>query len=174
MSRPSYGIKVSYNGLPDYHQIVSEELWRAAERTRQQYQENLERGVGADGAHGRPYVGTGEAIARTTVWPELPGADEYTVAGETMQHVIAEYGRTPGKKMPPPEPIERWAREAGLVPRTLPDGSQESWDDMILNIRRHIGAHGLKGFAPAQLAADMVAPTLERNIRARFRELETQ
>ena len=167
MSRTSYEIKVSYKGLPDYRQIVSEELWKAAERTRQQYQENLEKGLGADGAHGRPYVGTGEAIARTTVWPELPGADEYVVKGETIQHVIAECGRTPGKKMPPPEPIDRWAREAGLTPR-----EGETWDDMILNIRRHIAVHGLKGFAPAQLAADIVAPTLERNIQARFRELE--
>ena len=167
MSRTSYEIKVSYKGLPDYRQIVSEELWKAAERTRQQYQENLEKGLGADGAHGRPYVGTGEAIARTTVWPELPGADEYVVKGETIQHVIAECGRTPGKKMPPPEPIDRWAREAGLVPR-----EGETWDDMILNIRRHIAVHGLKGFAPAQLAADIVAPTLERNIQSRLRELE--
>lgn len=167
MSRTSYEIKVSYKGLPDYRQIVSEELWKSAERTRQQYQENLEKGLGADGAHGRPYVGTGEAIARTTVWPELPGADEYVVKGETMQHVIAEHGRAPGSKMPPPEPIERWAREAGLVPR-----EGETWDDMILNIRRHIAVHGLKGFAPAQLAADIVAPTLERNVQARFRKLE--
>ena len=167
MSRTSYEVKVSYKGLPDYRQIVSEELWKAAERTRQQYQENLEKGLGADGAHGRPYVGTGEAIARTTVWPELPGADEYVVKGETIQHVIAEYGRAPGSKMPPPEPIDRWAREAGLTPR-----EGETWDDMILNIRRHIAVHGLKGFAPAQLAADIVAPTLERNIQARFRELE--
>lgn len=171
MSR-TYEIKISYKGLPDYRQIVSEELWKAAERTRQQYQENLEAGKGAAGSHGRPYVGTGEAIARTTVYPELPGADEYVVKGETIQHVIAETGRTPGKRMPPPEPIDRWAREAGLVPRTLPDGTQETWDDMILNIRRHIAAHGLRGFAPAQLAADIVAPTLERNVRARFRELE--
>ena len=167
MSRTSYEIKVSYKGLPDYRQIVSEELWKAAERTRQQYQENLEKGLGAEGSHGRPYVGTGEAIARTTVSPELPGADEYLVKGETIQHVIAEVGRTPGKKMPPQAPIDRWAREAGLTPR-----EGETWDDMILSIRRHIAAHGLRGFAPAQLAADIVAPTLERNVQARFRELE--
>lgn len=167
MSRTSYEIKISYKGLPDYRQIVSEELWKAAERTRQQYQENLEAGKGAAGSHGRPYVGTGEAIARTTVYPELPGADEYVVKGETIQHLIAEFGRTPGSKMPPQAPIDRWAREAGLTPR-----EGETWDDMILNIRRHIAAHGLRGFAPAQLAADIVAPTLERNIRARFRELE--
>ena len=167
MSRTSYEIKISYKGLPDYRQIVSEELWKVAERTRQQYQENLEAGKGAAGSHGRPYVGTGEAIARTTVYPELPGADEYVVKGETIQHLIAEFGRTPGKKMPPQAPIDRWAREAGLTPR-----EGETWDDMILNIRRHIAAHGLRGFAPAQLAADIVAPTLERNVRARFRELE--
>lgn len=168
MSR-TYEIKISYKGLPDYRQIVSEELWKAAERTRQQYQENLEAGKGAAGSHGRPYVGTGEAIARTTVYPELPGADEYVVKGETMQHVIAEFGRTPGSKMPPPEPIERWAREAGLKPR---DG--ETWESMIWTIRRHIAVHGLPGFAPAQLAAATIAPTLGPAIKARFRELETQ
>lgn len=164
----SYAIEVTFRGIPDYRQIVSEELWRAAERTRQQYQENLEKGLGADGSHGRPYVGTGEAIARTTVSPELPGADEYLVKGETMQHIIAEYGREPGKRMPPPEPIERWAREAGLVPR-----EGETFDDMIFNIRRHIGAHGLRGFAPGLLAMQTVAPTVEESIKARFkRELE--
>lgn len=168
MSRQStYEIQVSYKGLPDHQQIVNEELWKAAERTRQQYQENLEAGKGAAGNHGRPYVGTGEAIARTTVWPELPGADEYVVKGETIQHVIAEFGRSPGQTMPPHDPIDRWAREARLAPR-----EGETWDDMILNIRRHIGVHGLKAFAPAQLAADLIAPTLERNIQARFRELE--
>jgi len=163
-----YAIEVTFRAIPDYRQIVSEELWKAAVRTQQQYQENLEKGLGAEGSHGRPYVGTGEAIARTTCFPELPGADEYLVKGETMQHVIAEYGREPGKRMPPPEPIERWAREAGLVPR-----EGETFDDMILNIRRHIAAHGLRGFAPGLLAMQTVAPTVEESIKARFkRELE--
>lgn len=165
----SYDIEVTFRGIPDYRQIVSEELWKAAVRTQQQYQENLEKGLGADGSHGRPYVGTGEAIARTTVSPELPGADEYLVKGETMQHVIAEYGREPGKRMPPPEPIERWAREAGLVPR-----EGETWDSMIFALRQHVAVHGLKGFAPAQLAVDLISPTLDGNIRARIAELERQ
>jgi hypothetical protein len=164
----SYAIEVTFRGIPDYRQIVSEELWKAAERTRQQYQENLEKGLGADGSHGRPYVGTGEAIARTTVHPETPGADVYEIVGETVQHVIAEFGRTPGAVMPPTEPIARWAKEAGLVPR---DG--ETWEGMIFTLRRHIAEHGLRGFAPGLLAMQTVAPTVEETIKARFkRELE--
>lgn len=165
----SYAIKVSRRRRPNHRQIASEELWKAAVRTQNAWRENLDAGIGATGSHGRPYVGTGEAIARTTVSPELPGADEYIVAGETVQHLIAEFGRTPGSKMPPPEPIERWAREAGLKPR---DG--ETWESMIWTIRRHIAVHGLPGFAPAQLAAATIAPTLGPAIKARFRELETQ
>jgi len=163
-----YAIEVTFRAIPDYRQIVSEELWKAAVRTQNAWRENLDAGIGATGSHGRPYVGTGEAIARTTVFPELPGADEYIVAGETVQHLIAEFGRTPGSKMPPQAPIDRWAREAGLTPR-----EGETWDDMILNIRRHIAAHGLKGFAPGLLAMQTIAPTVEESIKARFkRELE--
>ena len=164
----SYAIEVTFRGIPDYRQIVSEELWKAAVRTQNAWRENLDAGIGATGSHGRPYVGTGEAIARTTVFPELPGADEYIVAGETVQHLIAEFGRTPGAKMPPPEPIERWAQEAGLVPR-----EGETWESMIWTIRRHIAEHGLRGFAPGLLAMQTIAPTVEAAIKTRFeRELE--
>lgn len=164
----SYAIEVTFRGIPDYRQIVSEELWKAAERTRQQYQENLEKGLGADGSHGRPYVGTGEAIARTTVHPETPGSDVYEIVGETVQHVIAEFGRRPGARMPPHEPISEWAKMQGLIPR-----EGETWDEMVLNIRRHIAAHGLEAFAPGLLAMQTVAPTVEETIKARFkRELE--
>ncbi|NMA10073.1 MAG: hypothetical protein GX932_03520 [Methanomicrobiales archaeon] len=164
----SYAIEVTFRGIPDYRQIVSEELWKAAVRTQNAWRENLDAGIGATGSHGRPYVGTGEAIARTTVFPELPGADEYIVAGETVQHLIAEFGRTPGTKMPPPEPIERWAQEAGLVPR-----EGETWESMIWTIRRHIAEHGLRGFAPGLLAMQTIAPTVEAAIKTRFeRELE--
>jgi hypothetical protein len=163
-----YAIEVTFQGIPDYHQIVSEELWKAAERTRQQYQENLEKGLGTEGSHGRPYVGTGEAINRTNLYPEHPGADVYEIVGETVQHVIAEFGRTPGARMPPAEPIERWAQEAGLVPR---DG--ETWEGMIFTLRRHIAEHGLRGFAPGLLAMQTIAPTVEAAIKTRFeRELE--
>jgi len=82
--------------------------------------------------------------------------------------VIAEFGRTPGAKMPPAEPIARWAKEAGVVPR---DG--ETWESMICTIRRHIAEHGLRGFAPGLLAMQTIAPTVEAAIKTRFeRELE--
>ena len=78
-----------------------------------------------------------------------------------MQHVIAE-------SVGPRE------EDAPQADRPMGTGAayraRETWDDMILNIRRHIAVHA-QGL-PAQLAADIVAPTLERNVRARFRELE--
>jgi len=167
MSRPAYKITITQRKLPQCQQIVSEELLKGAIRCENQYKNNLDTGEGALGSHGRPYVGTGEAIATVTLYPQTPGADLYTVEGPLVQHAIAEFGREPGKKMPPKAPIEQWAKEAGLVPR-----EGETWDDMILNIRRHIAAHGLRAFAPMQLAADMTAPTIEPAIQKRIRELE--
>lgn len=164
----SYSVKVTLEPAPDIERIVSEELFKAAVRTQNAWKENLQQGKGAEGDHGRPYVGTGEAINRTNLYPEHPGSDVYEIVGETVQHVIAEFGRTPGAKMPPAEPIARWAKEAGVVPR---DG--ETWEGMIFTLRRHIAAHGLRGFAPGLLAMQTVAPTVEESIKARFkRELE--
>ena len=162
----SYRVKIDRRKFPKHREIVSEELFKAAVRGENQYKENLETGQGATGSHGRAYVGTGEAIASVTLYPQTPGADLYTVEGPLVQHAVADFGRAPGKRMPPPEPISRWAKEAGLTPR-----EGETWDEMVLNLQRHIGAHGLKGFAPMQLAAEMIAPTIEPAIRRRIAEL---
>jgi len=162
----SYRVKVERRELPKHREIVQEELLKAAIRCENQYKENLETGQGAAGSHGRPYVGTSEAINTVMLYPQTPGADLYTVEGPLVQHAVAEFGRAPGKRMPPPEPISRWAKEAGLTPR-----EGETWDEMVLNLQRHIGAHGLKGFAPMQLAAEMVAPSIEPAIRRRIAEL---
>lgn len=162
----SYRVKVERRELPKHREIVQEELLKAAIRCENQYKENLETGQGAAGSHGRPYVGTSEAINTVALYPQTPGADLYTVEGPLVQHAVAEFGRAPGKRMPPPEPISRWAKEAGLTPR-----EGETWDEMVLNLQRHIGAHGLKGFAPMQLAAEQVAPTIEPAIRRRIAEL---
>ncbi|KAF5071349.1 hypothetical protein DSECCO2_213330 [anaerobic digester metagenome] len=164
----SYHVEFTLEPAPDIERIVSEELFKAAVRTQNAWKENLQQGKGAEGDHGRPYVGTSEAINRTTVHPETPGSDVYEIVGETVQHVIAEFGRRPGARMPPHEPISEWAKMQGLIPR-----EGETWDEMVLNIRRHIAAHGLEAFAPGLLAMQTVAPTVEGTIKARFkRELE--
>jgi len=164
----SYRVEFTLAPAPDIKRIVSEELFMAAIRTQNAWRENLQQGKGAEGDHGRPYVGTGEAINRTTVYPETPGSDVYEIVGETVQHAIAEFGRRPGARMPPHEPISEWAKMQGLIPR-----EGETWDGMVLNIQRHIAAHGLQGFAPGLLAMQTVAPTVEETIKARFkRELE--
>ncbi|MDI6877572.1 MAG: hypothetical protein QMC96_12475 [Methanomicrobiales archaeon] len=163
----SYEIRRTVVNFPDHPAIVSEELFKAALRTRDLWRDNLDAGKGALGDHGRPYVSTGEAVNRTTVYPEEPGAMVYDVVGETIQHVIAEFGRRPGAKMPPHDAIAAWCRLQGLVPN-----EGETFDEMVLNIRRHIAVHGLTAFAPLQLAVDTIAPTVERAIERRIREGE--
>ena len=118
----SYSVKVTLAPAPDIERIVSEELFKAAVRTQNAWRENLQQGKGAEGDHGRPYVGTGEAINRTNLYPEHPGADVYEIVGETVQHVIAEFGRTPGSKMPPAEPSRGGRKRQGLCRVTARHG----------------------------------------------------
>lgn len=165
----SYKVEFKLAPAPDIEKIVSEELFKAATKTQDAWRDNLQEGIGATGEHGRPYVYTGESINRTNVYPELPGYDTYEVIGDTEQHFIAEFGREPSDTLPPYEPISTWARIKGLEPY-----EGQTWDAMVMNIRRHIATNGLKAFAPGLLAFETVIPTVERSIKSRFKEeLET-
>ncbi len=164
-----YRVRCEIREFPDYQGIVSDELFKAAIRTQNTWRNNLQAGKGEKGSHGRPYVGTGEAIARTTLYPETPGAMAYLVAGETIQHLIAEFGRRPGAPPPPFEPISRWAREAGLRP-----APGQTWTQMINIIRFAIGRRGLRAFAPMAAAVNTVGPTVEPRIERRIRDGEAK
>jgi len=165
----SHTITVTVNPIPDHAAIVSQELQRAAQLLEGEWKRNLMRGTGALGSHGRPYRATGETINRTVTYPREPGHMAYAVVGETIAHLIAEFGRRPGAKMPPHAAIAEWCRVQGLIPN-----EGESFDDMVLAIRRHIAAHGLRAFAPCQLAVQAIAPTVEPAIRRRIAEQPTE
>ena len=161
----SYKVEFKLAPVPDIEKIVSEELFKAAVKTQDAWRDNLQEGIGATGEHGRPYVYTGESINRTNVYPELPGYDVYEVIGDTEQHFIAEFGREPSDTLPPYEPISTWARIKGLEPY-----EGQTWDAMVMNIRRHIATNGLKAFAPGLLAFETVIPIVERSIKTRFKQ----
>lgn len=146
----------------DLERIVSEELFAAATRGQQAWQENLRRGVGATGSHGRAYVDTGEAVNDITISPPTPGALEYVVGGDVVQLAVAEFGRRPGRP-PPHEAIAAWAKRVGLTP-----DEGESFDDMVTAIRFAIAERGLPAFAPGQKAFDETTQDLEERIRARI------
>ena len=148
MRKSGMEVKVQ-NGLGelDFLKIAKEEIFKTAVKVRNEWQNNLQKGIGAEGMHGREYRNTGEAINDITVEPKYPALD-MRVGGDVVQLAIAEYGRRPNAPMPPHEPIARWANEVGLTPK-----ENESFDSMVFKIRRSIGKNGLKAFAPGRLAA---------------------
>lgn len=151
----------TYDGI-DVEKIASEELFKASLRAQEHWRKNLHEGQGALGSHGHPYEFTGESQNDITISPQTEGALEYVVGGDVVQLAVAEFGRAPGSP-PPRDAIATWARLKGLVPR-----EGETFDEMVAGLRWHIAKHGLKAFAPAQLAADTVNLDLEERIRARI------
>ena len=163
MSDP-YDVDVNgYDGI-DFEQAAREALEEVAIKTQNQWVENLERGEGADGVHGGPYVNTGEAVNDLTV--EWVGPLSVVVGGDVVQLAVAEDGRVPTPGSPPPfEPIADWAREKGLEPD---DG--QSFEDMVDAIRFSIADEGLEGFAPGQAAVNEVGGELEERPREKVDE----
>lgn len=150
-----------YDGV-DVFGITREELEKQAVRTQNAWQRNLQKGDGAEGSHGGPYVNTGEAMNDITF--EFVGELEVTVGGDVVQLAVAEFGRAPGSAPPPFDAIATWAREKGLTPE------EGSFDDMVEGIRWAIADEGLEPFAPAQAAATEQRGRLEVEIRRRLDE----
>lgn len=159
----SYEISVGRLPEIDYSRLISEGLWISAERLRQQWQDNLEEGKGAVGDHGRPYVGTSEALNDVTVDPAMPGSFSYLIGGDVIQLAIAEFGRAPGSSPPPTDAIAQWAREAQLVPH-----EGETFDQMVESIRWAVAKRGLPAFAPGLLADQIVSPGVVAEIEKRI------
>lgn len=159
-----YDVEVNgYAGL-DFEKAAREALEEVAIKTQNEWIENLERGEGANGNHGSPYVNTGEAVNDITV--EWLDALTVVVGGDVVQLAVAEDGRVPTPGSPPPyEPIADWAREKGLEPD---DG--QSFEDMVDAIRFSIADQGLEGFAPGQAAVNAVAGELEDRTRRKVEQ----
>lgn len=147
----------AYDGIPVL-QITTEELFKVATRAMNTWRDNLRRGEGANGSHGRPYKNTGEAINDVTVQPPREGELEYKVGGDVVQLAIAEFGRSPGT-FPPPEPIEDWMREQLGIKDPDP-----------FPVQRHIKEEGIDGFAPGRGAANEHRGELSERVSSRLDE----
>lgn len=144
--------------------IFKEEIFKAAVRCRNEWQQNLQKGIGAEGFHGGEWRDTGDTINDVTVEPKVPSL-EHQVGGDEIGLAIAEYGRRPNAPMPPHKPIARWAKRKGLTPK-----EGQTFGSMVFGIRKAIGEKGIRGFAPARLAAVHVNNDIERNIKKRIDE----
>lgn len=173
-SGESFGVDISaYEGI-EVERIAREETFKAAVRTQNQWRENLDKGKGALGRHGRyresgtsdtQFRNTGEAVNDITVTPAEPSLEHF-VGGDVIQLAIAEFGRVPSPNSPPPyQAIADWAREKGLQP-----DQGETFEEMVDAIRWAIADRGIPGFAPARLAAQQVGPEFEENTIRRLNE----
>ena len=145
-----------YSGI-DIEGTAQEALFETVVEAQNRYAENVQRGRGADGSHPGGFVDRGEAMNSITISPQSDSAREYTVGGDAIQLLIAEYGRAPNNSLPPHQPISEWARRNGLTP----DDGQD-WDGMVYAIRKKIAEEGIEGFAPARQTA--------HEMRGRLRE----
>ena len=150
-------------------QIAREEVFRAAINTQNAWRENLRQ-------HG--FVNTGEAVNDVTVEPQREGADEYVVGGDVIQLAIAEFGRRPGARMPPHEPIADWVHEQQGLPNRgdvqlldFGEGPVEvTFDQTVFLIRRGIAENGIEAFQPGQRAFREEAPKAQDRVEERRRQ----
>lgn len=161
MAKPSVTIKMKLYGGLNLTERVSDLLFITAVDTQNKWRDNLERGVGALGSHGRPYVDDGEAKNDVVFQPQAPGALRYIIGGDVVQLFIAEYGRvpTPGK-LPPFTPIAEWAERKGIVKK-----GDKYFYQIINKIRSNIAEYGLAGFAPGLGAAIEVNAVVEEKLK---------
>ena len=150
------------HGDIDFRKIAMEEVFKAAVKVRNEWQKNLHKGIGAEGFHGGEWRDTGESVNDVTISPQRP-AMEISVGGDHIGLAIAEYGRRPNAPMPPHTPIARWSRRQGLTPY-----EGQTFENMVFNIRQSIGEKGIRGFAPARLAAVRVSRDIDENISQRI------
>ena len=128
---------------PDIEKIAKEETFRAAVNTQNRWREILDQAG---------WRNTGEAINDVTVEPKTDGASEYLVGGDVVQLAIAEFGRRPGAKMPPYEPIADWVHEQeGMLNRgeskmvDFGDGPVSvTFDSLVFLVRRAISDKGIE------------------------------
>lgn len=103
-----------------------------------------------------PYKGAAKAsvLGGGNTLTQQYGSTGFRVGSYAISANIMEFGRAPGKKMPPPESIAAWM------------GSTED----AYNVARAIGKHGIKGTQPILKAKetmfekvnDMVAAAMEQ------------
>ena len=106
----------------------------------------------------------GEAANDITITPPREGADSYTVGGDVIQLLIAEFGRRPGATMPPEQPIVEWVNEQA----EMPSRGDDDFDSVVFLVRRAIGENGIEPIMPARRAWDQVDGEYEERVADRL------
>jgi len=138
-------------------EIAREELFKASINTQNLWQDILDN-------YG--WRNDGEAINDITVDPQREGADSYTVGGDVIQLIIAEYGRRPGAPMPPHEPIADWVNEQS----SMPSKGDERFDGVVFLVRREIAENGIRAIGAGREAFRRESENAKQRVEKRFGE----
>jgi len=150
-------------------QIARDEVFRASVNTQNLWKQILD-------DYG--WRNDGEAINDITIDPQAEGAESYTVGGDVVQLLIAEYGRRPGAAMPPHEPIADWVHEQSSMPNkgeittmNFGDGPQEvSFDSFVFIVRRSIAENGIRAIGAGREAFRRESENAKQRVEKRFGE----
>jgi len=138
-------------------QIARDEVFRASVNT-----QNLWKRILDD--YG--WRNDGEAINDITIDPQAEGAESYTVGGDVVQLLIAEYGRRPGAPMPPHEPLADWVNEQSSMPSKGDDG----FDNTVFLVRRSIAENGIRAIGAGREAFRRESENAKQRVEKRFGE----
>jgi len=120
-------------------EVAQEELFSLAVRFQRRWREIL---------RDEGFVNTGEAISDITIQPQREGSDSYRIGGDVVQLFIAEFGRRPGAKMPPEEPLRDWVSEQS----GMPSRGDDDFDNTVFLVRRSIAENGIPAIRAARRA----------------------
>jgi len=133
-------VEGNYEGV-DFEAIAAEELDRAAVRTVNEWQDNMDE---AD------YRNTGDTINSIT-W-ERPEQLRRVIGSDRMAALIGEVGRAPGAGFPPAWAIADWVHEMG----DMPDRGDPDFDGVVFQVQRAIHENGLPAHRFGERAAKTV------------------
>jgi hypothetical protein len=140
-------------------QIAEEEVFNLSVRFKNEWQDIL---IDAN------WSNTGEGINSITLTPQREGATSYVVGSDKIQILIAEFGRRPGAKMPPAEPLREWvAEQAGL-----PNKGDDGFDGTVFVIRRAIAENGIEPLMAGRRAFARVEDSYVENVQRRLDDAE--
>lgn len=150
----------TYDGM-DIEKVHRENLEYAGVTIQREWRDNL-RDVN--------YKNTGETINSITF--EI-GDDVVTIGSDNIAAAIAEFGRRPGAKAPPPGPLGEWVHEQS----GMPNKGDEDFDNTVYLVGQSIAANGLPEYASGRDAfADSIRDIekdLEKRINAEIERLES-
>ena len=110
------------------------------------------------------WVNTGETVNSIVVQPAREGADSYTVGTDKIAALIAEFGRRPGAKAPPPDDLGEWVNEQS----GMPNRGDDDFDSVVYLVGQSIAENGIDAIMPARRAWDQVDGEYEERVSERL------